>query len=178
VREHLAEIRRRCPRVRDVHLHLHDTRGMAGLSLYTALTCLDDTYTLTADTSIGGMAGCPYCGNGRAATLFPTEDLVVLLDALGYDTGVDVDRLIDAVALAEEIVGHRLYGHVSKSGPRVAGRRLYPMDLPFIETLDQAQHFRKGPAVHEGAISPWKEPIRSRQRPEATPDEAEKGMKE
>ena len=175
VREDLAEIRRRWPRVREIHLHLHDTRGMAGISLYTALGCLDDTFTLTADTSIGGMAGCPYCGNGRAATLFPTEDLVVLLDALGYDTGVDVDRLVDAVALAEEIVGHRLYGHVSKAGPRVGGDRRYPMDLPFIETLDQAQHFRKGPAVHRGAISPWKHPISSWQRPESGSDEAEKG---
>lgn len=177
VREDLEEIRRRWPLIRDVHLHLHDTRGMAGISLYTALTCLDDTFTLTADTSIGGMAGCPYCGNGRAATLFPTEDLVVMLDALGYDTGVDIDRLIDTVVLAEDIVGHRLYGRVSKAGPRVSGDRLYPMDLPFIETLEQAQHFRSGPAVHKGAISPWKQPIRSWQRPESVTGQAEKETK-
>jgi hydroxymethylglutaryl-CoA lyase len=168
--EDLQELRRRWPEVREVHLHLHDTRGMAGISLYTALRCLDETFTVTADTSIGGMAGCPYCGNGRAATLYPTEDFVVMLDALGYDTGVDIDRLIDTVVLAEEIVGHRLYGHVSKSGPRVSGARLYPMELPFIETLEQAQHFRSGPAVYQGALSPWRHPIRSWQRPEATSD--------
>ncbi|MEU8346296.1 hypothetical protein AB0C74_31760 [Spirillospora sp. NPDC048832] len=168
--EDLTEIRRRWPEVRDIHLHLHDTRGMAGISLYTALRCLDETFTVTTDTSIGGMAGCPYCGNGRAATLFPTEDFVVMLDALGYDTGVDIDRLIDTVALAEEIVGHRLYGHVSKAGPRVSDAALYPMDLPFIETLEQAQHFRSGPAVHRGALSPWKNPIRSWQRPETDSD--------
>lgn len=164
VREDLTEIRRRWPEVRDIHLHLHDTRGMAGISLYTALECLDQDHTLTVDTSIGGMAGCPYCGNGRAATLFPTEDLVVMLDALGYATGVDIDRLIEAVVLAEEIVGHRLYGRVSKAGPRVGGDRRYPMDLPFIETLDQAQHFRLGARTYRGAISPWPKPITSHQR--------------
>lgn len=168
VREDIEEIRRRWPRVREIHLHLHDTRGLAGISLYTALECLDETFTLTADTSIGGMAGCPYCGNGRAATLFPTEDFVGLLDALGYQTGVDLDRLIEAVLLAEEVVGHRLYGHVSKAGPRVEGARLYPMDLPFIETLEQAQHFRLGPPAYRGAISPWGHPITSWQRTDAT----------
>jgi hydroxymethylglutaryl-CoA lyase len=35
------------------------------------------------------------------------------------------------------------------------------MDLPFIETLEQAQHFRLGPASYEGAMSPWKVPITS-----------------
>jgi hydroxymethylglutaryl-CoA lyase len=91
----------------------------------------------------------------------PTEDLVYLLEELGISTGVDLDRLIDAVAVAEEAVGHPLYGHVSKAGPRPRGARLYPMDLPFVETLDQAQHFRLGPAVYGEAISPWKEPITS-----------------
>jgi hydroxymethylglutaryl-CoA lyase len=166
VAEDLTEVRRRWPRIQEVHLHLHDTRGMAGLSLYTAMTMLDQTCTLTVDTSIGGMAGCPYCGNGRAATLYPTEDFVCMLDALGYDTGVDLDKLIETVALAEDIVGHRLYGHVSKAGPRVEGDARYPMDLPFIETLEQATHFRRGRDAHAGAISPWAKPIQSWQRPE------------
>ena len=112
------------------------------------------------------MGGCPYCGNGRAAGLFPTEDLVYLLEELGFDTGVDLKALIDTVVLAEEVVGHRLFGHVSKAGGRPRGEDLYPMDLPFIETLDEAQHFRLGPSAHEGAMSPWKEPITSPARPE------------
>lgn len=174
VQEDLTEIRRRWPRVREFHLHLHDTRAMAGISLYTALSCLDETYTVTADTSIGGMAGCPYCGNGRAATLFPTEDFVVMLDALGYRTGVDIDLLIETVVLAEQVVGHPLYGHVSKAGPRVSGERLYPMDLPLIETLEQAQHFRLGEQVYRGASSPWKRPITSYQRTAGTSNEGRK----
>ena len=58
--------------------------------------------------------------------------------------------------MAEEVVGHVLWGHVSKSGPRPRGKDLYPLDMPFIETLEEAAHFRKGPQVYAGQISPWK----------------------
>jgi hydroxymethylglutaryl-CoA lyase len=77
---------------------------------------------------------------------------------------VDLEKLIKAVWLAEEVVGHPLWGHVSKAGPRPRSDKLYAMDMPFIETLDQAKHFIKGPTVYAGAPSPWKEPIRSFQR--------------
>lgn len=164
--EDLLAVRRLLPSVTTFHLHLHNTRGMAPISVYQALRTLDERHTVVIDSSIGGMAGCPYCGNGRAAALAPTDDLVYLLRELGFDTGVDLDKLIETVVLAEEILGHRLYGHVSKAGPRPRGDRMYPMDLPFIETLEQAQHFRLGPSVYQGALSPWKEPIRSPMREE------------
>ena len=97
--------------------------------------------------------------------MIPTEDLVNLLHELGIDTGVDLARLIDAALLAEEVVGHPLWGHVSKAGPRPrAIEDLFPMDLPFIETEAQAQHFRLGPRAYEGARSPWAEPIVSAAR--------------
>jgi hydroxymethylglutaryl-CoA lyase len=166
VEEDLAEITRRWPDITTFHLHLHNTRGMAPITAYAVLKQLDDRHTVVLDASIGGMGGCPYCGNGRAAGLFPTEDLVYLLEEMGFDTGVDLKALIDTVVLAEEVVGHRLYGHVSKAGGRPRGDDLYPMDLPFIETLEQAQHFRVGPSAHEGALSPWKEPITSPARPQ------------
>jgi len=166
VEEDLTEITQRWPSVRTFHLHLHNTRGMAPISAYMALKTLDARHTIVLDSSIGGMGGCPYCGNGRAAGLFPTEDLVYLLEEMGFDTGIDLYRLIESVVLAEEITGHRLYGHVSKAGPRPRGDRLYPMDMPFVETLEQAQHFRLGPQAYEGAMSPWKEPITSPARPQ------------
>ena len=72
----------------------------------------------------------------------------------------------EAVWLAEEIVGHPLWGHVSKTGPRPRYGRRYPMDMPFVETHEQARHFIKGPSVYAGSLSPWKEPITSYQRPE------------
>ena len=161
----LEEIRRRWPAITRFHLHLHNTRGCAPVSLYEALRVLGPECVVEADCSIGGMAGCPYCGNGRAATLTPTEDFVYLLESLGYDTGIGLDALIEAVVLAEEVVGHRLHGHVSKAGPAPqTADRLYPMDLPFVETLDQAQHWRLGAEVTEGALSPWSTAIRSQMR--------------
>lgn len=161
----LRQIRAEMPGITTFHLHLHNTRGTALLSAYTALQELDESCHLVLDSSIGGMGGCPYCGNGRATGMIATEDLVDLLGELGIPTGVDLGKLIEAVVLAEQVVGHPLYGHVSKAGPRPRGARRYAMDLPFIETLDQAQHFRLGPRAYQGAMSPWKEPIVSPARP-------------
>ncbi|NYI69806.1 hydroxymethylglutaryl-CoA lyase [Naumannella cuiyingiana] len=151
----------RWPEIRTVHLHLHDARGTALTSAYAALEVLDDRHELILDTAIGGMGGCPYCGHGRMTRMIPTEDAVDMLHEMGIETGVDLDKLIEAAALAEEVVGHELWGHVSKAGPRPRGERLYAMDMPFIETAEQAQHFRKGPQVYAGARSPWREPITS-----------------
>jgi hydroxymethylglutaryl-CoA lyase len=127
---------------------------------------LDATDTLLLQPAIGGMGGCPFCGNGRAAGLAPTEDLVHMLDEMGISTGIDLYKLIECVWMAEEIVGHPLWGHVSKGGPRPQGKKLYAMDMPFIENLEEARHFINGPAAYKGAPSPWKEAIRSPQRPE------------
>jgi hydroxymethylglutaryl-CoA lyase len=76
---------------------------------------------------------------------------------MGVETGYDLGRVIEAVAIAEEVVGHPLWGHVSKAGPRPRGARRYPADMPFVETLEEAAHFRKGPGVYAGCLSPWKD---------------------
>lgn len=161
VASQLVAIQRRWPSIRSFHLHLHDARGTAMLSAYQAITALSSEHTLILDSSVGGMGGCPYGGHGRMTRMIPTEDLVDLLNELGIDNGVDLDRLIEVAHLAEEVVGHELWGHVSKAGPRPRGERLYPMDLPFIETEEQAQHFRIGPSAYAGAPSPWATPISS-----------------
>ena len=157
----LRAIKLRWPQIKNVHLHLHDARGTALLSAYEAMNVLTEEDTLILDSSIGGMGGCPYGGHGRMTRMIPTEDLVDLLNELGVETGIDLDRLIDAAVLAEEVVGHPLWGHVSKAGPRPRGERLFAMDMPFVETEEQAQHFRRGPVAYEGARSPWKAPITS-----------------
>jgi hydroxymethylglutaryl-CoA lyase len=171
VERDLVAIKEQWPDIHDFNLHLHDTRGVALTSAYMALRTLEARDTLRLQPAIGGMGGCPYCGNGRGAGMIATEDLVHLLEELGIPTGVDLDRLIEAVWLAEEIVGHPLWGHVSKTGPRPRYGRLYAMDMPFVETHEQARHFIKGPSVYAGSLSPWKEPITSYQRPDsmATP---------
>jgi len=161
VEETLKLVCEQWPQFKVFHLHLHNGRGMAPLSAYQALRTLNEDHSLVIDTSIGGMGGCPYCGNGRATRMIPTEDFVHLLEAEGYETGVDLARLIEVVHLAEQIVGHELYGHVSKAGPRPTMDQLYAMDMPLVETVEEAQHFRKGAETYAGCPSPYKEPIQS-----------------
>lgn len=157
----LRAIRARWPEITTFHLHLHDARGTALLSAYEAINALGPEHTLILDTSIGGMGGCPYGGHGRMTRMIPTEDLVDLLGELGIPCPVDLDAIIEASLLAEDVVGHELWGHVTRVGPRPRGTRLYPVDMPFVETKEQAEHFRRGKIAYEGAPSPWPEPISS-----------------
>ena len=152
VEETLEAISKKYPEIKKFHMHLHNTRGSAMASFYSALKFGVDSF----DTSLGGMGGCPYCGNGRAAGHVPTEDFVDLCHELGIETGYNLDKLIEAAAIEEEVVGHPLWGHVSKAGARPKADRLYPSDMPFVETLSEAAHFRKGPIVYEGQLAPWK----------------------
>lgn len=71
-----------------VALHLHDTRG---LGLVNALQALE-VGMRTFDSSMGGMGGCPYAP-GAAGNL-GTEDLLYLLDSLGYHSGVELERVV------------------------------------------------------------------------------------
>jgi hydroxymethylglutaryl-CoA lyase len=87
-----------------VALHFHDTRGTA---LANVLAGLESGVTVY-DASIGGMGGCPYAP-GAAGNL-ATEDLVYMLDGMGINTGVDLDKLVECGKLASEIVQHKLPG--------------------------------------------------------------------
>ena len=85
-------------------LHLHDTHGTA---LANCLVALEKGISIF-DTSIGGMGGCPYAP-GAAGNL-ATEDLVSMLADMGIETGIELPKLIEAGALAQELVGHKLPG--------------------------------------------------------------------
>jgi hydroxymethylglutaryl-CoA lyase len=85
-------------------LHMHDTHGTA---LANCLGAMEVGIT-TFDTSIGGMGGCPYAP-GAAGNL-ATEDLASMLLDMGIDTGVDLDKLVEAGALAQQLAGHKLPG--------------------------------------------------------------------
>lgn len=154
------------PDVLDFHLHLHDARGTAMLSAYVAIEELDERHSIQIDTAIGGMGGCPYCGNGRATRMIPTEDFAHLLESEGIETGLDLRALIEAGVIAEQVVGHELWSKVTAAGPRPTDADVYAMNMPFIETFAEAQHFRLGPSVYEGALSPWREPVHSPVRDE------------
>lgn len=96
----------------DIGLHLHETRGTALVCAYAALLCGITRF----DTSVGGLGGSPFA-DGAAGNL-ATEGLVAMLDDLGVHTGIDVEALIDAAALASELVGRPLPSPVARAGPR------------------------------------------------------------
>ncbi|MBL9038632.1 MAG: hydroxymethylglutaryl-CoA lyase [Archangium sp.] len=90
--------------LKNIALHLHDTRGTA---LANALVGLSMGIT-TFDSSIGGLGGCPYAP-GAAGNL-ATEDLVYMLHGMGIETGVDLPKLVEAGELAQELIGRKLTG--------------------------------------------------------------------
>ena len=162
VEESISRVKERWPEINHFRLHLHNGRNMAIASAYAALRALGPEDTVELDGTIGGYGGCPYCGNGRATGMAPTEDLLHMMEDMGIETGVDIDKLIDCVWMAERIMGRELFGHVSKAGPRPKRvEQLYDMNMPFVETLAQARHFKEGPGVYEGGIYPYAEPITS-----------------
>ena len=86
VKETLMEIKNKYPEVETYHMHLHNTRGVTIASYYEALLLGATEF----DTSLGGMGGCPYCGNGRSAGHVPTEDFVHMCHQMGIETGLNV----------------------------------------------------------------------------------------
>jgi len=114
----VAAVRDRWPHL-PLALHLHDTRGlgianaMAGLRLGVA----------RYDTTVGGLGGCPFAGQPGAPGNICTEELALLCTEMGIATGIDLDALIAAGHLAEDIVGHRLPSELLRSGPLDAFRK-------------------------------------------------------
>ena len=85
-----------------IALHFHDTRGTALANVLAALPLGIRTF----DASAGGLGGCPYAP-GATGNL-ATEDLIYMLDGLGYDTGVDLAKLVEASAFIESKLDHPL----------------------------------------------------------------------
>ncbi|MCH7713712.1 MAG: citramalate synthase [Chloroflexi bacterium] len=165
VEESVYRVKEKWPEINHIRLHLHNGRNMAIASAYAAMRVLGPEDTLDLDGTIGGYGGCPYCGNGRSTGMAPSEDLLHMMEDMGVETGVDIDKLIDCVWMAEKIMGRELYGHVSKAGPRPKSlSSLYNIDMPFVETTEQAKHFKVGPSAYEGGLYPYREPITSEYR--------------
>lgn len=80
-------------------LHFHDTRGTALANVLAGLQLGVTTY----DASAGGLGGCPYAP-GAAGNL-ATEDLVYMLDGLGIETGVELDKVVEASARLMRVTG-------------------------------------------------------------------------
>lgn len=103
VRRVVGAVRNRWPALR-IALHLHDTRGLAIANVYAALLEGVDLF----DTAVGGLGGCPFAGHKGAAGNVCTEEVVFLCRQLGIETGVDLEKLVEASRFAERIVGHPL----------------------------------------------------------------------
>lgn len=97
---------------RPVGVHLHDTRGLGVANALAAL----DAGAGRVDGSVGGLGGCPFAPG--ASGNMALEDLVHVLEESGHDTGIDLDALIDAAALACRLVGRPVDSHLAKAGGR------------------------------------------------------------
>ena len=114
----LGEVRNQWPDM-EISLHLHDTRGLAVANAYAGLKMGIQSF----DTTVGGLGGCPFAGQPKAAGNICTEELVLLCEELGIETGVNLDVLIEVGRLAEDIVGHQLPGELIHAGSLDAFRR-------------------------------------------------------
>jgi isopropylmalate/homocitrate/citramalate synthase len=90
-------------------VHLHDTYGQALANLYSAL----EMGVATADSSVAGLGGCPYAkgASGNVAT----EDVVYLLDGLGIETGVALDKVFEAGRFICDALGREPTSKVAKA---------------------------------------------------------------
>ena len=104
---------------KEISLHLHDTRGMAVANAMAGLRMGVRRY----DSTVGGLGGCPFAGQKGAAGNICTEELVMLCEEMGVETGVDLERLIEVGRMAEEIVGHPLPSELLHGGALNAFRR-------------------------------------------------------
>lgn len=95
-----------------VGLHLHDTRGTALVNAYAALL----RGVRRFDTAVGGLGGSPFAA-GAAGNL-GTEDLVHLLDDVGIETGIDLDRLLDVSREVAAVLDHEVPSRVAGAGAR------------------------------------------------------------
>jgi hydroxymethylglutaryl-CoA lyase len=96
-----------------LNMHFHDTRGTGLANVVTALGLGIDYF----DASVGGMGGSPFAAGATGNIV--TEDVVYMLEDMDIATGVDLDALLDAARLAQEIVGTDLPSKLLKAGPRV-----------------------------------------------------------
>ena len=107
----VGAVRERFPALR-LSLHLHDTRGLGLANAFAGLQMGVDMY----DAAVAGLGGCPFAAHKGAAGNVCTEDLVFMCDEMGIETGIDLEALMRAACVAEEVVGHPLPGSVKSGG--------------------------------------------------------------
>ena len=91
-------------------LHFHNTRGMGLANVLAAV----QANIVRFDGSLGGLGGCPYAPG--ASGNISSEDAIHMLDAMGYDTGINIPKLLVLARELPQIVGHAVPGQVAKAG--------------------------------------------------------------
>lgn len=93
-----------------ITMHFHNTRGMGLANVLAAV----QAGIVRFDGSLGGLGGCPYAPG--ASGNISSEDAIHMLDAMGYDTGINIPRLLSWARELPNIVGHAVPGQVAKAG--------------------------------------------------------------
>ena len=110
VTERLAAVRPVLTEGVALRAHFHNTRNTGLANAYAAVEAGVDVL----DASLGGIGGCPFAPN--ATGNIPTEDLAYLLERMGVDTGLDLDRLTASVPWIETQLGKAVPGLLAKAG--------------------------------------------------------------
>ena len=111
VKRLVRKVQRAVGKDRITGVHLHNTRG---LGLANALAALEEGIT-TLDSSLGGIGGCPFAPGASGNIV--TEDLVFMLEAMGFSTGIDLERLLSVrTILSNALPDEPLYGFIPDAG--------------------------------------------------------------
>ena len=111
IRSYIAACREKFNDIR-LEIHIHDTRGMGVVNSLAAIEAGADAIQST----LGGLGGCPFAPGASGNT--STEDIVLMLREMGYETGIDFDKIL---ALAKKVHGEiegNYSGHNIKIQPR------------------------------------------------------------
>jgi isopropylmalate/homocitrate/citramalate synthase len=103
-------------------IRLIEALAETGLHHIQACSFINPRIVLGWET-VGGLGGCPFAGQPKAAGNIATEELVLLCEDMGIASGVDLDALIEVGRMAEEIVGHQLPSELIHVGSLNAFRR-------------------------------------------------------
>jgi len=102
----------------ELTLHFHNTRGMGLANVLAAIDAGADRF----DASFGGIGGCPYAPGASGNVC--TEEIAHALALMGYDTAVDLSRLLAAAGRLPALIGHDVPSQILKAGQRLD---LHPM---------------------------------------------------
>jgi hydroxymethylglutaryl-CoA lyase len=107
VRDTIALINETYPDL-TLQIHIHDTRNMGMVNTLAAIEC----GIKSTQSTLGGLGGCPFAP-GASGNL-ATEDLVHMLSEMGYDTGIDEHKLIEAAKFESTVIDGIYSGHMYK----------------------------------------------------------------